>query len=397
MPLKWKCVDSSFLVLKNETPDNEETGVSGMDEQSQIPIFVEQQCCEVTRLTECDTKNGISVGELSGYTVNTDTYKSMPTTQSLPPDAEQTKQHTTDEPEEDEQSQIPVIVEQPCSEVTGLTECDTKNGISLGELSGCTVSSETYKSMPSTPPDEEQTKQHIKDEPEKDTFEYYRVNDTEEYVVRKCEIIDDMDSCNNDRQRQESNKCIKCDRCFDSLSDLKKHLMDCHADMTNYACLLCGKSASTSSDLRFHMLVHIDEKPHQCTKCDRCFKRLGGLKRHMRTHTGERPYSCSKCGKSFSTHSGLNQHKKIHTVKKSYSCTKCDKSFEYSVSLKLHMMHHTDENPHRCSECGETFEVLFKLKQHMLVHTDGKLYSCTKCDESFESLFTLKDHMSIHT
>ena len=81
MSLKWKCVDSSFLVLKHETPDNEETGVSGIAEQSQIPVIVEQQCCEVTGLTECDTKNGILVGELSGYTVSNETCKSMPSTQ----------------------------------------------------------------------------------------------------------------------------------------------------------------------------------------------------------------------------------------------------------------------------------------------------------------------------
>ena len=62
MSLKWKCVNSSFLVLKHEAPDNREACVSGTEEQSQTPIIEEQSCSEVTELTECDTKNGISVG-----------------------------------------------------------------------------------------------------------------------------------------------------------------------------------------------------------------------------------------------------------------------------------------------------------------------------------------------
>ena len=95
-----------------------------------------------------------------------------------------------------EQSQRPIIEEQTCSEVTELTESDTKNGISVGELSGYTVSNETYNSMPPTllSPDAEQGTQHIKEEPLEDSLEDSRTTDSHDGGVGNCEMTEQGDS-----------------------------------------------------------------------------------------------------------------------------------------------------------------------------------------------------------
>ena len=96
IPLKWKCINSSSLVPKMERPDKEKNDVLGMGGQTvssfetDTSIIQEQQCSGVT---ECGQKNCIPMGELCGYTVSNEIYNTMPSTQLLPPEAEQTEQH----------------------------------------------------------------------------------------------------------------------------------------------------------------------------------------------------------------------------------------------------------------------------------------------------------------
>ena len=294
----------------------------------------------------------------------------------------------------EEQFQKPIIEEQP---VTELTECDTKNGISVEKLSGYTVSYETYNTMPSAqllPPDAQQRKRYIKEEPLEESLEYSSVS--HENVAGKCEIIDKIDSCVSAFDKQMPNRCISCDIYFDSHSDLRKHMVDSHADVKNLTCLLCGESLTCNSALDVHMSVHNYDNPNRCTKCDRYFKCSSSVKLHMTVHTGEKPV-CTHCGKSFRTLALVKQHMKIHRSEKPHHCTNCGKSFHRLVDLKLHMMTHTGEKPHSCTTCDKSFRTVPCLKRHLLVHTGEKPYSCTVCDKSFKTSSLLKRHMSVHT
>ena len=278
---------------------------------------------------------------------------------------------------------MPIIHEQQCSEITEPTECDAKNEISVGELCGYTVSNESYDSMPSSqmsPVNAERTETGIKQEPVEDTEYYGTSNESGLHVGVKREVLykDSGDNseeknipvsvvqyCDNELEyRPKANKCIKCNKCFDTASDLRKHKIDSHADMK----VLYNKSLPCSSDLSKHMMVLSGGKPQNCTECDKSFSILSLLKRHVLTHTDERPHSCTKCDKSFKSLTYLKKHMLTHTSTKPHSCKECDKSFKSPCYLKRHMIIHTGEKPHSCATCGKCFYWISNLRQHMLTH-----------------------------
>ncbi|XP_071000052.1 uncharacterized protein [Oncorhynchus clarkii lewisi] len=103
-----------------------------------------------------------------------------------------------------------------------------------------------------------------------------------------------------------------------------------------YPCPQCGKSFSSSGNLKNHQSVHIREKPFHSATCGKSFSVKVNLMRHEMVHSGEKPYHCTKCGKSFVNHSGSLTHKIVHTGEKPYHCSLCGEGFTQLRSLKSH-------------------------------------------------------------
>ena len=332
MSLKWKCIESSFLIIKHDSPNNEKTGVCNMEEDTQIQIIGEQPCSEATDPVDCDSKSAISVGELYGYSVSNETYYRMPSTLLLPPDAEQKEQCIKQEQLENTEYGR---AKDTCDCVK--VKCETMDHTNFYDIS-------IERKLPNT---------CLKC---KKSFD--NLSNLKEHMV---ELHADM-------------KALSCSLCGKTLlSEIALDIhMEVHTDLYSYRCTKCDKYFKSLSILKRHTVSHTGKKPHSCSVCEKSFKSLLGVKRHMLLHTGEKTHSCKVCDKSFVTSTYLKLHMLIHTGEKPHRCTICNESFHRLSTMKRHVMNHTGEKPQICTICDKAFKFLAELKRHMLVHTGKK-------------------------
>ncbi|KAK5881525.1 hypothetical protein CesoFtcFv8_022310 [Champsocephalus esox] len=250
-------------------------------------------------------------------------------------------------------------------------------------------------------------------------------------------------------------KCGQCEATFKTTGLLKRHEQTVHSNTKSYSCDRCGKSLTTSSNLKLHrksntcMKYHCTSEPFPCTYCQFSFTMKSYLIKHVKRHhpveylahcdsddlafqleeeeveeKGEKEYVCpgcgescssakalkahacfqqvkvlylcTDCGKGFTNHYGLKQHQRVHTGEKPFSCPHCSKSFSYTGQLNVHVRIHTGERPYLCTHCGEGFRQSGDLKRHERKHTGVRPHSCSECCKSFSRPQSLKAHQLLH-
>lgn len=217
--------------------------------------------------------------------------------------------------------------------------------------------------------------------------------------------------------------CYICHKMFSTIQELKYH-ESMHSNTNSMKCNFCLQTFTCSRTLKFHMDQHkmkntLPDGRFKCDLCDATFKLYGNLIIHRRSHTGERPYACNICGRAFSTSSNMKTHMNVvHSQDRPYKCQQCYKSFNSEARLRSHAETHSyplagmsmgsssgesaagpaigGELSSTCKICNKTFSHPSYLTIHYRVHTGERPYQCKFCSSAFATSGNLKVHMRIH-
>jgi uncharacterized C2H2 Zn-finger protein len=103
------------------------------------------------------------------------------------------------------------------------------------------------------------------------------------------------------------------------------------------------------------------DKNHSWNKCDMCtsgnfeFTCSTQLRMHLITHMDGKPYPCTICGNSFRKSKHYVIHMKNHCWNKCDSCMSGNFEFTCLSQLRMHLITHMDGKPYHCTICGKNF------------------------------------------
>ncbi|XP_014368415.2 zinc finger protein 729 [Papilio machaon] len=237
--------------------------------------------------------------------------------------------------------------------------------------------------------------------------------------------------------------CEFCNNTFNSLHELKDHLLFIHEKYYNLstcnvcftkfstnetllehrkfclpppdvnACEHCDRLFTDIASLEFHMKIfhpqaHLSsssndeytDQSYKCEYCDRVYNNQKSLNHHIKLkHNKEQSFDCHYCGKVCSNKYYLTSHIKI--VHSNISCSKCDycdKWFKSKRNIRRHIEYtHLGMQRHKCIECETLFKEKRSLRKHVRIkHPNSTLFpQCHICYRRFESAKSCKVHLKL--
>ena len=225
---------------------------------------------------------------------------------------------------------------------------------------------------------------------------------------KKTTIFDDKSVFIEQTKENLENSCVKCEHCnkdFNGVQNLKKHLRKTHKwtpkDMKQLKqeCSFCKIDFWKQSDLQAH-IVNTHKKSFECSTCGIVLKSKASLKTHIEyTHEGRKKDECHICKAELSGKANLDNHiASVHEGKKPHLCSTCGHASASKTHLKRHNdMVHEGKRPYACHVCGLTCKSKSHLNVHIRsVHEKEKPFQCKFCDRSFFDRAHLKKHQDVH-
>ena len=119
-----------------------------------------------------------------------------------------------------------------------------------------------------------------------------------------------------------------------------------HYNLRRLSCEKCGRCYQSLSQLRRHKLCHQHDRPHQCETCKRNFRLPRDLRRHKCSVRGKLPFQCNICDVYFIRKSSLRKHSLNH--KSLLSPNK--------IKAESQLTEHTGCNSHECNSQNKELE-----------------------------------------
>ncbi|XP_055760698.1 uncharacterized protein LOC129838052 isoform X2 [Salvelinus fontinalis] len=197
---------------------------------------------------------------------------------------------------------------------------------------------------------------------------------------------------------QISLQCLQCHIIFSDHKSKERHLKQSHpAEYEQcmlgdalFACYVCDRQFTNSSDLMLHQRAHTEKTPFKCPICGEAFSRSSELTLHKKLHFGLYGYTCSDCGKPCKTLTLLKYHRRTHTGERPYACKECGKRFSMSKALQKHALAHSPEGM-KGEVGGITPPTKAQLKKNS--GTAVVKFSCSVCKATFKTAKTRLHHM----
>jgi len=242
-----------------------------------------------------------------------------------------------------------------------------------------------------------------------------------------------------------------CQKNVETKSFYEHVLYDHYGDQYKLKCDQCEFKATSTSKLKNHIMLHIDERPVECPHCDKSFRNNPQLTEHVNIlHSKNQPFSCLDCGLSFYSNAQLSKHTQTKHSNQIFSCQLCEKTFMSPQGLKSHVrnvhskqhsklicsscglksggcqcnkttpesvacpvcaklllsknlashLHYHRQSslrPFICQECSQTFTHAASLKRHALIHSGKQQYFCGQCNKGFFQKVAFQTHSKSHT
>ena len=195
--------------------------------------------------------------------------------------------------------------------------------------------------------------------------------------------------------------CSKCDKKFNSMNHVKKHINYVHKGLRK--CVTCKIVLSNPTEFQIHMKNIHGGGLYKCDECDKTFIEHPKLKLHKKNvHEGVREFKfkCDKCDKAYRTSDTLKEHVlRTHEEQvERFRCDHCGKDFKIKKDLNYHIkLHHEEENKVQCDQCGKKISPVFLTRHVNTVHKGKSKSMCNICGKCFTTKKSLERHTtSVH-
>ncbi|CAH0698504.1 unnamed protein product [Spodoptera exigua] len=192
--------------------------------------------------------------------------------------------------------------------------------------------------------------------------------------------------------------CALCNSTYETFKMLLQHM---NGHYRNYICEICDLGFINKHKLRNHQRTH-EIGNFNCSFCDKIFStKVRKLCHEKYTHNATARYTtnCPHCDEQFTSYYRRNRHMadEHNIAAATYKCNICEKSFILKSKLTSHIKKvHLMERNHICPECGQGFFIKQSLDEHMIKHNGERVFKCTVCTKAYARKKTLREHMRIH-